>query len=232
MKQPPKVRELSEQEKNDLGQIFGNFKSSICELNEVIGMKYAIEKKIAKESILFISMNPSYQDGAWNNGTDRGIPAIYDIPDKDAPKENTNTFFQAINKFYEDLGDNIPPLAHHDLLFIRETSQKKVLGWKEKLEKMNNSFFADQLSISKEIIKETLPKIIIVLNAGARDLFKELFDKDCNPSFSDKLGAYIYCINDKNIPVLFSGMLSGRHPLDLGSKKSLSWHIKYILNNI
>lgn len=201
MKQNPIVRELSKQEKNDLGQIFDNFKSSISELNDVVGMKYAIEKEIAKESILFISMNPSYKDGAWNNGTDGGVPAIYDIPDKDA--EDTNTFFQAINKFYEDLGDNIPPLAHHDLLFIRETNQKKVLDWKKKLEKEENTFFNDQLKISKNIIIETQPKIIIVLNARAGDLIKKLFDEDCNPSFCDKLGAYIYCINDKNIPVLF-----------------------------
>ncbi len=232
MKQSQNVRKLCKQEKNNLDQVFGNFKSSISDLNDVIKRKYAIEKEIAKESILFISMNPSYQDGAWNNGTKGGDPAIYKIPDKNAAKDDTNTFFQAINKFYINLGDNIPPLAHHDLLFIRETSQKKVLEWKEKLEKEKNTFFADQLSISKKIIIETQPKIIIVINAGARDLFKKLFDEDCNPSFCDKLGAKIYRFNDNNIPVLFSGMLSGRHPLDLGSKESLSWHIKYILNNI
>jgi hypothetical protein len=69
MKQSQNVRELCKQEKNNLDQVFGNFKSSISELNDVIKRKYAIEKEIAKESILFISMNPSYQDGAWNNGT-------------------------------------------------------------------------------------------------------------------------------------------------------------------
>jgi hypothetical protein len=116
-------------------------------------------------------------------------------------------------------------LAHHDLLFIRETTQENVLNWKEKYA----SFFNDQLNISKRIIIKSDPKLIVVLNAGARKLFKEMFG---NQNVDKTLGARIYCLNKRETPVLFSGMLSGGRALDLGSKESLQWHIEYILKQI
>ena len=194
---------------------------------------FAIEKSVAKDSLLFLSMNPSFKDGAWNNGTPSGTNAFYDIPSSDA--SNTNSFFQAINKFYDELGQGsnikIPPLAHHDLLFVRETSQETVL----KLRNSNKQFFDDQLSISKAIIKASKPKIIVVINAGARKLFEDLFkDSQCPPPFDESLGAYMYDIGNKETktPVLSSGMLSGRRALDIGSRESLKWHIRHILRSI
>lgn len=193
---------------------------------------FAIEKSVAKDSLLFLSMNPSFKDGAWNNGTPSGTNAFYDIPSLNASESNTNSFFQAINKFYDELGQGsiikIPPLAHHDLLFVRETSQETVL----KLRNSNKQFFGDQLSISKAIIEASEPKIIIVINAGARKLFEDLFkDSQCSSPFDESLGAYMYDIGNKETktPVLFSGMLSGQRALDLGSRESLKWHIRHIL---
>lgn len=37
-------------------------------------------------------------------------------------------------------------------------------------------------------------------------------------------------VNDKRIPVFYSGMLSGAHAVDNGSFDRLIWHIKYVLN--
>ena len=102
-------------------------------LHSSIARGYAIESEIEKNSILFVSMNPSFVDGKWNNGNQGGnvfykIPALFD------PK-GTNNFFNAINLFYNDIKDSreqFPRLAHHDLLFIRETKQENVLNWKKK----------------------------------------------------------------------------------------------------
>lgn len=191
---------------------------------------FAIEKSVAKNSLLFLSMNPSFKDGAWNNGTPSGTNVFYDIPSLNA--SNTNSFFQAINKFYDELGQGSnlkPPFAHHDLLFVRETSQEKV----KELNENFKPFFDNQLKISKEIIKASEPKIIVVINAGARKLFEDLFKgSQCSPPFDESLGAYMYIIGDKKTPVLFSGMLSGQRALDIGSRESLKWHIRHILRSI
>lgn len=41
---------------------------------------------------------------------------------------------------------------------------------------------------------------------------------------------YMGGVNDKRIPVFYSGMLSGAHAVDNGSFDRLIWHIKYVLN--
>lgn len=225
-------RDLTNKDMQDLESLFKGDYLPI-KLQEIIEGGFAIETKIEKHSLLFLSMNPSFSNNSWNNGTDWGENAYYERPNSDAPQDSTNPFFKAINKFYDDL-EIYPsiPLAHHDLLFIRKTDQKMVLKWKKELEKCNPDFFSKQLNLSKTIIEESEPQLIVVLNASARELFKELFNDDCNPSFCDKLGANIYTINGNKTPVLFSGMLSGRRALDLGSQESLKWHIKYILNKL
>jgi len=194
------------------------------EIIEIIKRGYAIESKVTKNSILFISMNPSLPKDEKNGGNCEGY-VFYDI------HNNVHPFWRALNELYGKLDDPKPLLSHHDLLFIRETSQKKVLSLKN--EKKLKNFFDCQLQISKEIINDSKPVLIVVLNAGARTLFEELFDKElCAPSYDKDLGAYIYNIGGKKTPVLFSGMLSGQHSLDIGSRESLIWHINYILKKI
>lgn len=229
------MRSLTEKEKNDLITLYKDVDHFQKELRDIVSRGFAIEEGIEKGSILFISMNPSYRDGAWNNGTKAGNNAIYQIPglkNAKTPKD-TNSFFQVINRFYNELNVNkgITPLAHHDLLFIRETSQETVLNWKKKLDKFNNPFFNDQLNLSKTIIEDSKPKLIVVLNAGARALFEQIFQPLDETLFDDNLGAYLYQIGGKDtpVPVLFSGMLSGQRAIDLGSRRSLRWHIEYIL---
>jgi hypothetical protein len=219
--------------KNELDKLWQNASQSLSvnpHLKDLISRGYAIEREVEKESLLIVSMNPSFSDkpNAWNNGNSHGS-VFYKIPAKKSPN-GTNDFFNAINEFYDDIKKTCrksPPLAHHDLLYVRETKQKNVTDWIRN--KMYASLFSPQLAISKKIIELSNPKLIVVLNAGARELFKELFG---NGSFDNKLGAFMYCINGKDTPVLFSGMLSGQHALDLGSKKSLKWHIEFILKQI
>ena len=66
------------------------------EFQESIKRGYAIEKEVKDGGLLFISMNPSFSDGAWNNGNSGGN-VFYDIPKKGTPKKSTNGFFDAIN---------------------------------------------------------------------------------------------------------------------------------------
>ena len=211
--------------KDKLDRLWDSIQNSYKEMKE---RGYAIEREVIKESILFISMNPSFSKDAWNNGNSNGS-IFYDIPND--PKKETNPFFVAINAFYGELAVPKPPLAHHDLLFIRETNQKSVLSCRK--DSQLNGFYNGQLDISKEIIINSKPVLIVVLNAGARKLFEQLFkDSQCEPPYNEDLGAYIYRIGKNETPVLFSGMLSGQRALDLGSKRSLKWHIECILKHL
>lgn len=186
-------------------------------LGTVVSRGYAIEKMIPKNAILFLSMNPSFKEGV-------SVGGFADIYKSEHP------FHVAIQDFYKSIRTpQKPPMAHHDLLFIMETSQKNVLTWL----KQDKAFFDDQLEISKEIIEKAEPKMIVVINAGVRDLFKELF-KDTKSSFDDDLGVDMYEFDEKKkkkTPVLFSGMLSGQRALDIGTRNSLKWHIEHILKN-
>lgn len=185
-------------------------------LSEVVSRGYAIEKMIPKNAILFLSMNPSFKEGV-------SVGGFADIYKSEHP------FHVAIQDFYKSIRTTKPPMAHHDLLFLMETSQKNVLKWKEQ----DKAFFDKQLKISKEIIEKAEPIMIVIINAGVRDLFKELF-KDTKSIFDDDLGVDMYEFDEKKkkkTPVLFSGMLSGQRALDIGTRNSLKWHIEHILKN-
>ena len=48
--------------------------------------------------------------------------------------------------------------------------------------------------------------------------------------YDDVLEVDMYKIDEKRVPVFYSGMLSGAHAIDNGSYDRLIWHIKYVLN--
>lgn len=184
--------------------------------NDIVRLRYAIERQLKKGNVLFIGMNPSYTPGEWNNNGG----GFYDIEPK-------NSFFRAIIDFCESI-NGVDFISHHDILFVRHTSQKDV-----ELLMQDNAyaqFFKEQIELSCEIIRAASPRLIVVLNAGVREIFKnQMFPSDYDNNYDDKIGAYIIDIGNK-VPVIFSGMLSGQRALDLGSKQTLKWQIQRILN--
>jgi len=210
--------------RKDLDNLWHN---TSCSKYSSIGRGYAIERNVAKESILFISLNPSYSSAkAWNNGNSNSS-VFYDIPPIEE-KNNTNSFFAAINEFYDSLSVPKPPLAHHDLLFVRETKQESVKAMIK--DPILSQFVLRQLEISKSIIYDSRPQLVVVLNAEARELIKEKCEKDFI-GFDPTIGANVYKLNGQETPFLFSGMLSGQHALDKGSRESLKWHIELIIKS-
>jgi hypothetical protein len=132
--------------------------------------------------------------------------------------------------------------THLDLFFIRETSQKII----ESLTYSNVEFLNAQLDITFKIIERANPKLILVANAFASEFFGKLkakhyglqkiwrgFDlifEGNNSTFNSKIGTYEIEINNKKIPLIFSGMLSGQRALDIGSFERLKWQTKMILD--
>lgn len=183
---------------------------------EIVRRGYAVEQELPHNDVLFIGMNPAF------NKEDKPDRFFYNI------YPPINQYFNEIVKFSNKaLKYNNP--SHHDLLFIRHTKQSDVLKLFD--DTSYKEFFKRQLDISTEIIKKLSPKLIVVLNAGARRLFETMFDADKECKYDEGIGAFRFII-DKSTPVLFSRMLSGTSPLDRGSRRSLRWHIQFILNNL
>lgn len=116
--------------------------------------------------------------------------------------------------------------AHIDLLFWRETSQKKV---KERFFNRHkpeepNAFATDQLMLSDNLIRFVSPKLIVVPNAFASHIIKNRLSLH----FCDDLGCHIGNIDGRSIPIFLGSMLSGQRALDVYSYQRLKWHIKRV----
>jgi hypothetical protein len=123
--------------------------------------------------------------------------------------------------------------AHIDLFFVRETKQKDITRvLLEKDSNTNNKHvltdFADaQMKLSCRLIEYCDPKVILVCNALASKIFKlqsHTFGMTIKSDSFERDGYDILCFNNskREIPVLFSGMLSGGH-LDIESRRRLRW---------
>lgn len=187
--------------------------------------------------VLFIGMNPSTagmkagfisentrKDMLWNNGI--GIEEKVDrVISTEKIFLEKYPFFKPMKEIAECLEIKDKDFQHLDLFIYRETSQKKFLKKVIKSKKDDhiifNDFGLDQLDIFKRMFDILSPKIILVANAKASQIFKQEY-KD-KLEFSDTLGSYYL---NKKIPVFFSGMLTGQRAIDNHSYERLVWHIK------
>ncbi len=200
-----------------------------------------LPEKIKKNSLLFVGMNPSFRKGVKILDSEKKV-GFYDIHKNNNEKEISYFIKMSDVARYCEV-----EWTHLDLFFIRETQQKLI----ESLTYTSIDFLNEQLAISFEIIEKSKPKLIIVANAFASEFFgkkKESkhskFDKiwkgfdlyfDNNlwgkkTTFNKSIGTYEIKLNNKLVPILFSGMLSGQRALDIGSFERLKWQAKKILN--
>lgn len=187
-----------------------------------------LPKYVEKDTILFVGLNPSYDEKHKN------IIFYRRKEGKDI------SYFEKIKEVanYCNNGE----YEHIDLFFLRETKQKVIESLVFKKE--GRKFLQDQLDISFKIIKKINPKIIIVTNAFASEFFGKKkatkhstfnkiwmgYDLDFEKDFDNTIGTYSILMNERQIPIVFSGMLSGQRALDLGSLERLKWQLKFILD--
>lgn len=96
--------------------------------------------------------------------------------------------------------------------------------------------------MSKEIIEEAKPQIIVVANTTARLFFgkDKNIEKDVNIwlnydfEFDNLIGTHRIKTEGNlfNTPVFFTSMLSGQRAMDNGSFERLQWHINFVLNKL
>lgn len=197
-----------------------------------------LPKTVDKDCILFIGVNPSFTKRSIIPENQRKI-GFYETS-KDSDFKDIPYF----EKMKELANYCETPWTHIDLFFMRETKQSviRTLGYSA------IDFLNAQLEISFEIIERANPKIILVTNALASEFFGklkthhkgftkiwrgyDLFFEGDNTTFNSDLGAYEINLNDRKVPLILSGMLSGQRALDIGSFERLKWQTKMILNKI
>jgi hypothetical protein len=170
-------------------------------------------ENISENELLFIGINPSN---------------IKDLVNKYSVVYENGIFWAKENfrneyKYYQHFNDlaNNKNWSYLDLFFTYEKNQKLI----EK--NINSRFFIEQFNISREIIEKISPKLIVVNNAFVRQYIKDYFE--C--VFDNNIGTYrIKEFN--NIPIFFSGMLTGARALDVGSRERLKWHIDFVVNKL
>lgn len=123
--------------------------------------------------------------------------------------------------------------CHHDLFFVRETNQKKVLSLRANC----RSFFAEQLKYTINLIEAAAPKIIIVINAGAGNLIREELGTDFfgfipGTSWNEDCGVDIVKIGEREVPIIFTGMLSSTGRINKGTETTLFWNIRHIARQL
>lgn len=116
------------------------------------------------------------------------------------------------------------PWEHIDLFFDRQTDQSK---FKQRIYSRGalNQYATEQLLLSHELIKRLQPRIIVVANATASDIFVEQF----GAQFSEQLGCHLITLNEQKTPVFLSSMLTGQRALDRYSFQRLKWHMGQVL---
>jgi hypothetical protein len=190
--------------------------------------------------LLFIGINPSFSEKGllrclkdskyadlnltdfyrWNNENE------FDLNTAIAIEMLTKTNYPYFRKF-QDISEYCGlKWDHIDLFFFRETNQvrAKSIIFKNKSEKEFTKFAEQQLALSKQLIENINPKIIVVANALASRIFKNYFE--CK--FDDSLGFHRAKINNKEIPVFLASMLTGQRAMDNFSYQRLKWHINQV----
>lgn len=181
---------------------------------------FTVQEEMKKNALLFIGINPSYSEH---------YTKYYNEPE--------NAYFLKFIEISKNVGHE---WTHTDLLFFRETNQKHI---DVILSNKQAKFIYDQLMISKQIIENSKPKIIIVCNSLARHFFgiEKNIEKDQGVwmnydfEFNEELGTHVITNSDsklKGVPVFFSSMLTGQRALDKGSLERLKWHIKFVLKKL
>lgn len=186
--------------------------------------------------ILFVWMNPAgrecdefrYLDHKWISEEDiDSIIAQHNWAINWDPKKNDWWYLKYYWIFTKLFSNNWNSI---DLFVFRWTNQKEL----ELLLNDNpeDSFFENQYKLCISIINFLNPKIIVFVNAAASkyimnkwyDTTEKEISKDWYWNIPD-----IVAIKNKEIPVLFTSMLSWQRALDVSTRSMLVWNINRLI---
>ncbi|SFF46985.1 hypothetical protein [Sunxiuqinia elliptica] len=180
---------------------------------------YWITKETNNNSVMYIGLNPSYphQD--------------YQMSERlfyDEYQQTCYAYFKQIERFHDKLEYDVS-WTHYDLLILRETKQSVIKKLSRKPDV--REFIKKNLELSKYVIENSNPKIIVVANTFSRELL--IGSEWCGYSlyWDDIVGTFRFSKGTllSDTPVFFSSMLSGQRALDRGSRDRLLWQIQKTL---
>ena len=139
-------------------------KSISSVFSEILSRGMLYPREFTKGRVVFLGINPSFRatkDKKFGFNEVRYEEEIFKIP-----AEERYVFFKVFESAFGDL-----PWTHYDILPIRERNQKMI----SQLVEGKNSIISELLSkfifLSKEIIEECEPNILVVSNAYVRNMF-------------------------------------------------------------
>ncbi|WP_040282764.1 hypothetical protein [Psychroserpens damuponensis] len=188
--------------------------------------------EIPNDGLIFIGINPSM--------TDKVKERLIEKNDINCEFHkltyNVERDYRYFKKFFDVAEKTGLNWGHMDLLYNRETNQKKVAGLLKT--ERGRDFIYKQCMISKNVLDQIIdkkkPRIFVVNNTLARELLGEYHsEKPTEKSnhwigydfvWNEDYGTYVY----KNNAFFFTSMLTGQRALDNGSYQRLIWHINLV----
>jgi hypothetical protein len=191
---------------------------------------------IKEDAILFVGLNPSFSQRGYNSLL-RGTALSNLDPSAFYHWRNRENFDLEIDLTIGQIGKNNYPYfkkfkdiaayanlewEHIDLFFYRETSQTQ---FKKKIYdgKRLTNFGEKQLELSRMLILEAKPRVIVVANAFASSLFQKQFP---DVEFDEKHGYHKTLLEGRSVSTFFASMLTGQRAMDVYFYQRLRWHIK------
>lgn len=198
-----------------------------------------LNKPKSNNKILFIGLNPAYQERKvthknyinYSFQPDISVDSIINFCQINEYSKNPEKskwyygkYFNILHNFAKNLGED--GFEHCDLFLMRETDSKIVKQMVEK-EGVLGEFGKEQLNILKIHIANLEPKLIIIPNAMAAEYYRQIILNNSN--VDNEKGVYYTVINNKKIPTILCGSWQyGR--LDKYTEAILVRHIKTAIN--
>lgn len=234
---PNRMKKILRDLETELALIAQDFAEAGAPIAELLQRGF-VWSQIEPKDVLFVGLNPSFpkdaQCGSFSFDPQQAV-RVY-------PR-----FFKPFQNLADacGVGDN---WTYLDLLFIRETSQRKVIDLLKTEEGVQ--FIIRQLQLSMGLIERLRPKLIIVCNAAAVNFFgvRATIDEhgehniwmgyefEFDPRFGVEVVAGLHPKTIKpgekstvltDTPVLFGGALTYQ---DQFTKKRLAWQIQRLLH--
>jgi len=176
------------------------------------GYSPVYQENVRKNVVTFLSLNPSLPPNERKKAT-QGNNVHPPFPMIDFKQGSPYPFFK---KYYEIGKKFSEPWTAIDLLYIRDSSQKKI----EEIYKTDRrNFITTQVQLTLEIIKEIQPKVVVVANRFVETLLLE-YQPFKGIAHLDEKEIYRY----EGIPFIMreSGFMGSRRIWESKSQKSLS----------
>ena len=207
---------------------------------------------IYTDSILFIGLNPSWNvshirkrlqniDKDFGILTDNEITEYFKWKNRSSDRfdkaklehkeaEKNYSYFTKFQTITDDINEKFQcdeKWQHIDLFYNRITNQNELsnIVYFDSNKNILNNFGKAQLDITYNLIFQINPKIIVIQNVLACNLFNEYFFSINGYVRDTYKGYHTIELNGRKVPVFMSGMFSGQRALDRYTYDRLVWHI-------